>query len=65
MTDIADTLAQVAAAKARAMSHTEKEMFLRSRGWRRERGNRWQAPNGLIASLANAARLQALADAER
>jgi hypothetical protein len=65
MTDIADTLAQVAAAKAAAMTATEKIAYLKSRGWRRERGNRWQARNGVVASLSNATRLQALADAER
>ena len=56
-----DTLRQIAAAKAGAMSHHEKVAYLRSRGWRPERGNRWQARNGVVASLANAVRLQALA----
>jgi hypothetical protein len=62
--DVTDTLREIRAARVRAMSHDEKVAFLRSHGWQRERGNRWHAPNGLVASLANACRLQLLADLE-
>jgi hypothetical protein len=60
MTDTTD------AARARnlvkAMTLNEKAAYLRSRNWRRIDGDRWEAANGIQASLANAVRLQVLAD---
>ena len=60
MTDTTD------AAKARnlvkAMTLNEKAAYLRSRNWRRVDGDKWEAQNGFVASLANATRLQVLAD---
>jgi hypothetical protein len=54
MTDIApDTLKQIRAAQVLAWSHDQKIKYLKSRGWRRVVGNRWQSRDGATASLAH------------
>jgi hypothetical protein len=65
MTVDPETLRQVQAAKTRAMSRDEKVAFLKSRGWRRARGNHWErSRDGFTSPLANAVRLQLIADLE-
>jgi hypothetical protein len=49
-------------AKARAMSTDQKVAYLKSKGWVRDRGSLWASPNGFTSPLANAVRLQLLAD---
>jgi hypothetical protein len=47
------------------MSKDQKIAFLRSRGWRRLRGNTWErSRDGFVAPFAAACQLQALADTE-
>jgi hypothetical protein len=66
MTDtFSDTLRWVQAARLANASKAERGDYLRSRGWRRlnsGKGQKWQAPSGITATLAGACQLQLLAD---
>jgi hypothetical protein len=66
MTDLSnDTLQRVRAIEVQRMSKDQKIAFLRSRGWRRLRGNTWErSRDGFVAPFAAACQLQALADTE-
>jgi hypothetical protein len=60
--DITDTLREVRAARVRAMSNDEKVAFLKAHGWVRDRGNMWRSRDGITSAIANAVRLQLMAD---
>jgi hypothetical protein len=66
MTDLSpDTLAQVRAASVQSMSREQRERYLRSKGWRRlnsGKQQKWEARNGVKATLAGACQIQVMAD---